>query len=67
VLSFFVCRIPWRIFCSGDFVVTCFSFCLLWMTFFTLSILNDSFAGRVSYSWGYFHSVPEILHSRMIR
>jgi hypothetical protein len=45
LLSFSVFRIPWRILCSGGLVVIyCFSFCLSWKTFFSPSILNDSFA-----------------------
>jgi hypothetical protein len=47
LLSFSVCRIPWRIFCSGGLVVIyCFSLCLSWKTFIAPSILNDSFAGK---------------------
>jgi hypothetical protein len=46
LLSFTVCRIPWRIFSSGDLVVIyCFSFCLLWKSFVAPSILNDNFTG----------------------
>jgi hypothetical protein len=42
-----MCRIPFRIFCSGGLVVIyCFSFCLSWKTFIPPSILNDSFAGQ---------------------
>jgi hypothetical protein len=40
-----VCRIPFRIFCSGGLVIIyCFS--LSQKTFITPSILNDSFAGQ---------------------
>jgi hypothetical protein len=47
LLSFSVCRIPCRIFCSGGFVVIyCFSFCLLYKTFIVPSILNGSFPGQ---------------------
>jgi hypothetical protein len=46
LFSFSVCRILFRIFCSGGFIVIyCLSFCLLWKTFIPLSILNYSFAG----------------------
>jgi hypothetical protein len=39
-----VCRIPFRIFFSGDLLlIYCFSFCLLWKTFIPPSILNDCF------------------------
>jgi hypothetical protein len=48
LLSSSVCTIPWRIFCSGRFVVICcFSFCLLCKIFIAPSILNDSFAGWI--------------------
>jgi hypothetical protein len=46
LLLFSVCRISWRIFCSGGLVVIyCFRFCLLWKTFIASPFLNDSFAG----------------------
>jgi hypothetical protein len=45
LVSFSVCRILCRIFCSGYLLlIYCFSFCLLWKTFIAPSILNDSFA-----------------------
>jgi hypothetical protein len=45
LLSFSVCRIPCRIFCSGGLVVICCSiFSLLWKTFIAPPILN-SFSG----------------------
>jgi hypothetical protein len=41
-----VCRIPFRIFCSGGLVLMyCFSFHIEWKIFIPLSILNHSFAG----------------------
>jgi hypothetical protein len=44
LLSFSVCKIPWRIFYSGGLVVIYyFSFCLLWKIFIAPSILNDGF------------------------
>jgi hypothetical protein len=47
LLSFSVCRIPCRIFCSGGLVVIYyFSFCLSWKTFIAPSILNYSFAWK---------------------
>jgi hypothetical protein len=41
-----VCRIPFRILCSGGLlVIHCLSFCLSLKTFIIPSVLNDSFAG----------------------
>jgi hypothetical protein len=46
LFSSYVCRIPFRIFCSGGLVIIyCFSFSLSWKNFIPPSILNDSFTG----------------------
>jgi hypothetical protein len=50
LLSSSVCRISYRIFCSGGLVVMyCFSFCLLWKIFIAPSILMIVLLGTVPY------------------
>jgi hypothetical protein len=44
LLSFFVCKIPWRMFCSGGLVLYIVLVFLVIEDFY-FSILNDNFAG----------------------